>query len=106
MDAVHQCEGTVNDVAGDGIMAMLGAPVTHDEHAVRACGALTGRKAISGPRTSVLGRNAVGKRQSYWPARATRGPRGQQGRTNRFLRSFPRPGRPNPPKKAVALRCN
>jgi class 3 adenylate cyclase len=31
MDAVHQCERTVNDVAGDGIMAMLGAPVTHDE---------------------------------------------------------------------------
>jgi len=31
MDAVHQCEGTVNDVAGDGIMAMLGASVTHDE---------------------------------------------------------------------------
>jgi hypothetical protein len=31
MDAVHQCEGTVHDVAGDGIIAMLGAPVTHDE---------------------------------------------------------------------------
>jgi hypothetical protein len=31
MDAVHQCEGTVHDVAGDGIIAMLGAPVTHGE---------------------------------------------------------------------------
>jgi hypothetical protein len=31
MAAGHQCEGTVNDVAGDGLMAMLGAPVTHDE---------------------------------------------------------------------------
>src|SRR4030095_17145567 len=31
MAAGHQCEGTVHDVAGDGLMAMLGAPVTHDE---------------------------------------------------------------------------
>jgi class 3 adenylate cyclase len=37
MDAVHRFEGTVNDVAGDGIMAMFGAPIAHEDHALRAC---------------------------------------------------------------------
>ncbi len=37
MDAVHRYEGTVNQVMGDGIMALFGAPVTHEDHAVRAC---------------------------------------------------------------------
>jgi class 3 adenylate cyclase/tetratricopeptide (TPR) repeat protein len=37
MDAVHQYEGTVNQVQGDGIMAMFGAPVAHEDHAIRAC---------------------------------------------------------------------
>jgi class 3 adenylate cyclase/tetratricopeptide (TPR) repeat protein len=37
MEAVHHYEGTVNQVAGDGIMAIFGAPVTHEDHAVRAC---------------------------------------------------------------------
>jgi class 3 adenylate cyclase/tetratricopeptide (TPR) repeat protein len=37
MDAVHRYEGTVNQVLGDGIMALFGAPVAHEEHAVRAC---------------------------------------------------------------------
>src|SRR5882762_7865581 len=37
MDAVHQYEGTVNQVMGDGIMALFGAPVAHEDHAVRAC---------------------------------------------------------------------
>jgi class 3 adenylate cyclase/tetratricopeptide (TPR) repeat protein len=37
MDAVHRFEGTVNDVAGDGIMAMFGAPLAHEDHALRAC---------------------------------------------------------------------
>ena len=35
--AVHRYEGTVNHVMGDGIMALFGAPVTHEDHAVRAC---------------------------------------------------------------------
>jgi hypothetical protein len=101
MDAVHQCEGTVHDVAGDGIMAMCGAPLAHEDHAVRACKVLTEHTAIVGSRSAALGLTAVGKRQSYWQARATRGPRGQQARTHRFLRNVPRPGRPHPHKQAV-----
>src|SRR4030095_6404082 len=37
MDAVHRFEGTVNQVMGDGIMALFGAPIAHEDHAVRAC---------------------------------------------------------------------
>src|SRR5262245_14303179 len=37
MEAVHQYEGTVNQVMGDGIMALFGAPLAHEDHAVRAC---------------------------------------------------------------------
>jgi class 3 adenylate cyclase len=37
MEAVHRYEGTVNQVMGDGIMALLGAPLAHEDHAVRAC---------------------------------------------------------------------
>ena len=37
MEAVHHHEGTVNQVMGDGIMALFGAPVAHEDHAVRAC---------------------------------------------------------------------
>jgi len=36
IDAVHRFEGTVNQVMGDGIMALFGAPVAHEDHAVRA----------------------------------------------------------------------
>jgi class 3 adenylate cyclase/tetratricopeptide (TPR) repeat protein len=36
MDAVHHYEGTVNQVMGDGIMALFGAPIAHEDHAVRA----------------------------------------------------------------------
>ena len=37
MEAVHHYEGTVNQVMGDGIMALFGAPLAHEDHAVRAC---------------------------------------------------------------------
>jgi class 3 adenylate cyclase/tetratricopeptide (TPR) repeat protein len=36
MEAVHRYEGTVNQVLGDGVMAIFGAPVAHENHAVRA----------------------------------------------------------------------
>src|SRR4029453_17857100 len=36
MDAVHRYEGTVNQVMGDGIMALFGAPIAHEDHAIRA----------------------------------------------------------------------
>ena len=37
MDAVHRYEGMVNQVMGDGIVALFGAPIAHEDHAVRAC---------------------------------------------------------------------
>ena len=37
MEAVHRFEGTVNQVMGDGIMALFGAPLAHEDHGVRAC---------------------------------------------------------------------
>ena len=37
IEAVHRYEGTVNRVMGDGIMALFGAPIAHEDHAVRAC---------------------------------------------------------------------
>lgn len=37
MDAVHRYEGTVCQVSGDGIMALFGAPIAHEDHALRAC---------------------------------------------------------------------
>src|SRR3712207_1580403 len=47
MEAVHRYEGTVNQVLGDGIMALFGAPLAHEDHAIRACyAALRMREAL------------------------------------------------------------
>jgi class 3 adenylate cyclase/tetratricopeptide (TPR) repeat protein len=49
MEAVHRYEGTVNQVMGDGIMALFGAPVAHEDHGVRACyAALQMQGAVGG----------------------------------------------------------
>ena len=37
MEAIHRFEGTVNQVLGDGIMSIFGAPIAHEDHALRAC---------------------------------------------------------------------
>jgi len=37
MEAVHRYEGTVSNLMGDGIMALFGAPISWEDHAVRAC---------------------------------------------------------------------
>ncbi len=48
MEAVHYYEGTVNQVMGDGIMALFGAPIAHEDHAVRGCyAALRMQDAVS-----------------------------------------------------------
>src|SRR5207247_6212427 len=36
-DGVHRFEGTVNQYTGDGIMALFGAPIAHEDHPRRAC---------------------------------------------------------------------
>ena len=47
MDEIHRYEGTINQFTGDGVMALFGAPVTHEDHAQRACyAALSIQKAI------------------------------------------------------------
>ena len=47
MEAVHRYEGTVNQFTGDGVMALFGAPIAHEDHAVRAvAAALSVQKAI------------------------------------------------------------
>ncbi len=48
MDEIHRYEGTVNEFRGDGLMALFGAPVAHEDHAQRAChAALAAQKALS-----------------------------------------------------------
>src|SRR5262249_41434510 len=39
LEAVHRFEGTVNQFLGDGVMALFGAPIAHEDHAQRALGA-------------------------------------------------------------------
>src|SRR5262245_53698232 len=60
MAAVHQYEGTVNQVMGDGIMALFGAPLAHEDHAVRACyAALRMQAAVQQYATEVQRRHGV-----------------------------------------------
>ena len=60
MEAVHRYEGTVNQVMGDGIMALFGAPLAHEDHAVRACyAALAMQIRHAPPRRKVLRRDAA-----------------------------------------------
>ncbi len=48
MDKIHSYEGTINQFTGDGVMALFGAPVAHEDHAQRAChAALSIQKAIA-----------------------------------------------------------
>jgi len=35
--AIHAVEGTINQFTGDGVMALFGAPIAHEDHARRAC---------------------------------------------------------------------
>jgi class 3 adenylate cyclase len=46
-DGVHRFEGTVNQYTGDGIMALFGAPIAHEDHARRATRPSTRRRSPS-----------------------------------------------------------
>src|SRR5215212_9050995 len=60
MEAVHRYEGTVNQVLGDGIMALFGAPIAHEDHAVRACyAALAMQEAIRGYAAEVRSKHGL-----------------------------------------------
>ena len=60
MDAVHRYEGTVNRVLGDGIMALFGAPIAHEDHAVRACyAALAIQRAMHGQAAALRAAHGV-----------------------------------------------
>ncbi len=56
MDAVHRFEGTVNQVLGDGIMALFGAPIAHEDHALRACYAALALQSAVRPYTEEVRR--------------------------------------------------
>ncbi len=56
MDAVHRFEGTVNQVLGDGMMALFGAPIAHEDHALRACYAALAMQAAMQPYTEEMRR--------------------------------------------------
>ena len=59
MAAVHHFEGTVNQVMGDGIMALFGAPLAHEDHAVRACYAALRMQEAIGRHADALRRQQV-----------------------------------------------
>jgi class 3 adenylate cyclase len=51
METVHRFEGTVNQVLGDRIMSLFGAPLAHEDHALRACYTAQAMQAAMQPYT-------------------------------------------------------
>jgi class 3 adenylate cyclase/tetratricopeptide (TPR) repeat protein len=60
-EGVHRFEGTVNQYTGDGIMALFGAPIAHEDHAQRACyAALDLRDELARYATEVRREHGIG----------------------------------------------
>ena len=66
MEAVHRYEGTVNQVMGDGIMALFGAPLAHEDHGVRAATPPCGCRRQSGSTASECSRSRECPSASAW----------------------------------------
>jgi double zinc ribbon protein/adenylate/guanylate cyclase family protein len=66
MAAVHRYEGTVNQVMGDGIMALFGAPIAHEDHAVQKCATPMASRCRSGA-GSIPGRWSSGASAAISP---------------------------------------
>ncbi len=60
MAEIHRYEGTINQFTGDGVMALFGAPVAHEDHAQRAClAALSIQKTIEGYGDKISGQHGA-----------------------------------------------
>jgi class 3 adenylate cyclase/tetratricopeptide (TPR) repeat protein len=60
MDAVHRYEGTITQFIGDGVMALFGAPIAHEDSARRAvAAALEMQKSLDDYAAEVKNRHAV-----------------------------------------------
>ena len=66
MEAVHRYEGTVSNLMGDGIMALFGAPLAHEDHAVRACYAALRMQESVHRYAEVVRRQRVCRSKSEW----------------------------------------
>jgi class 3 adenylate cyclase/tetratricopeptide (TPR) repeat protein len=66
MDEIHHYEGTINQFTGDGIMALFGAPIAHENHAQRACyAALSIQRALEDYREKLRGDYGVGFKMRF-----------------------------------------
>ncbi len=60
MDEIHKYEGTINQFTGDGVMALFGAPIAHEDHAQRACtAALSIQNALGDYQSKILDKYGV-----------------------------------------------
>ena len=67
MDEIHKYEGTINQFTGDGVMAIFGAPIAHEDHAQRACyAALSIQKGMMEYAERVKNQCGTGFSDAYW----------------------------------------